>query len=83
MSKTIEEIISAIDEECHLLADNHALVDEAWKIRGFVDGLFARGLDPALIVEQVQADEALTEPLRRAALNLVLNRSVEQSQQAP
>ena len=40
----------------------------------FVDELFGKGLDCSAVAERVRTDETLSDPLRHAAINLVLKR---------
>ena len=51
-------------------------------IRPFVDELFSEGLDCSAVAGQVRDDASLSEPLRRAALNLVLKRCSQMREDA-
>ena len=43
--------------------------------RPIVDRLFDRGLGPKEVINLLKADDSLSDPIRREALNLVLQRS--------
>ena len=51
-------------------------------VRPFVDELFSKGLDCSAVAERVRTNETLSEPLRQAAINLVLKRCSEIHEQA-
>ncbi|MCZ6446262.1 MAG: hypothetical protein O6758_08755, partial [Planctomycetota bacterium] len=51
-------------------------------VRPFVDELFSKGLDCSAVAERVRTNETLSEPLRQAAINLVLKRCSEIREQA-
>ena len=48
----------------------------------FIDELFAEGLDCSAVAGRVWTDASLSEPLRRAAINLVLKRCSQMREQA-
>jgi hypothetical protein len=44
------------------------------RMRPYVDELFSKGLDCSAVADQVRNDASLTDPHRRAAINLVMKR---------